>query len=242
MCHRCIRVLRLWRLTKEIWKMCSLCGFLHSFSQSMTSQIQCERRYNRWHHHLITRDSGGRAGSCGEGWLGPSLERRVERERGLHDYNRALHCILSLSLSFFSFPLLTCSLSPRSFLSVDDVISLLSQTSSELERRESGGGEAFCFQNRKVEVVEKWAGSRGDTGNQHRVHDKQLSRWGCSDVWGPAVSITVRDSLCWCHCFSTLGWDAAVNSHIVLPGLFKLLARGSSVLWCQPQFLYVRQE
>lgn len=45
---------------------------------------------------------------------GPSIVR------GVYDYNRALHCILSLSLS------------PFSFLSVDDVISMQSQTSSEL--------------------------------------------------------------------------------------------------------------
>lgn len=105
--------------------------------------------------------------------------------RGLHDYNRALHCIqciLSLSpLSLFLTDFLSFT---SSFFSVDDVISMLSQTSSEL-------GGAFCSQ--------KWWETQGGGTEVNREQRRQgaspvrmINSWTTGAVMvseGPAVSI-----------------------------------------------------
>ncbi len=83
-------------------------GFSQSFTESVTSQSQCKRHYSQWHHHLITLDGSRRAaGGEREGWLARLCWRSGGWTlRGVHDYNRALHCSrcsLSLLTLFISF-------------------------------------------------------------------------------------------------------------------------------------------
>lgn len=83
----------------DCWKKFVYCEV--SFTQSVTSQIQCKRHYNQWHHHLITPASSRPAAGGEEEWLLARLWWRggVWMLRGVHDYNRAPRCIYPLSLS-----------------------------------------------------------------------------------------------------------------------------------------------
>lgn len=141
MCCRCITELRPGQLKRNSEKcfhceVSSLFYAVHDYSDSMWETLQ---PMTSPPHNSGQRQAGRQAAveSRRDGWA-----RLWWRSGGWREACMTIteHCILSLV-----FPLLTYSLSPRSFLSVDDVISLLSQTSSELRRKGRGEEGEGCF-------------------------------------------------------------------------------------------------